>query len=68
MVAPVRGARIVLFDSHEARADMSASWLARMAWEVHVLDGVEAAALTETGAWKPPLPPLPSPCSPPAAD
>jgi rhodanese-related sulfurtransferase len=37
--APVRGARIVLADDLGARADMTASWLAQMAWEVYVLDG-----------------------------
>lgn len=37
--APVRGARIVLADDLGARADMSASWLAQMGWEVYVLDG-----------------------------
>jgi rhodanese-related sulfurtransferase len=36
--APVRGARIVLSDDHGARADMSASWLRQMGWEVYVLD------------------------------
>jgi len=56
MAAPVRGARIVLFDTLGARADMTASWLARMGWEVHVLDGVDAAALTETGPWAAPAP------------
>lgn len=60
MVAPVRGARIVLVDSDGVRAEMSASWLAQMAWEVHVLDGATADAFTETGAWKLPLPPLPA--------
>jgi rhodanese-related sulfurtransferase len=59
MVAPVRGARLVLFDSLGARADMTASWLKRMAWEAHVLDGVDAAALTEAGPWRAPLPRLP---------
>jgi rhodanese-related sulfurtransferase len=39
MFAPVRGARIVLFDDVGARADMTASWLAQMGWEVFVLDG-----------------------------
>ncbi|MEA1652202.1 rhodanese-like domain-containing protein [Nitrospirillum sp. BR 11164] len=38
--APVRGARIVLFDTLSVRADMSASWLAQMGWEVLVLDDV----------------------------
>jgi rhodanese-related sulfurtransferase len=37
--APVRGARIVLADDLGPRADMTASWLAQMAWEVYVLDG-----------------------------
>ena len=37
--APVRGARIVLADDLGPRADMSASWLAQMGWEVYVLDG-----------------------------
>src|SRR6201999_4026868 len=39
MAAPVRGARIVLTDDKSVRADMTASWLAQMAWEVYVLDG-----------------------------
>jgi rhodanese-related sulfurtransferase len=37
--APVRGARIVLADDVGPRADMTASWLAQMGWEVYVLDG-----------------------------
>ena len=40
MFAPVRGARIVLFDDFGARADMTASWLAQMGWDVFVLDGL----------------------------
>jgi hypothetical protein len=55
MFAPVRGARIVLSDLAApgeellgARADMTASWLAQMGWEVYVLDGeIEAR---ESGA------------------
>jgi rhodanese-related sulfurtransferase len=39
MAAPVRGARILLADDKSVRADMTASWLAQMAWEVYVLDG-----------------------------
>jgi rhodanese-related sulfurtransferase len=39
MAAPVRGARIVLTDDRGVRADMTASWLAQMGWEVHVLEG-----------------------------
>ncbi|MET0344598.1 MAG: rhodanese-like domain-containing protein [Polyangiales bacterium] len=38
MFAPVRGARIVLGDPLGARADMTASWLAQLGWEVYVLD------------------------------
>jgi len=45
--APVRGARIVLADDLGARADMTASWLAQMGWEVYVLD--ETPALSERG-------------------
>lgn len=36
--APVRGARIVLSDDLGPRADMTASWLAQLGWEVFVLD------------------------------
>ncbi|KQM18997.1 rhodanese-like domain-containing protein [Novosphingobium sp. Leaf2] len=36
--APVRGARIVLADDLGPRADMTASWLAQMGWEVLVLE------------------------------
>ncbi|QPF86427.1 thiosulfate sulfurtransferase [Bradyrhizobium genosp. L] len=39
MAAPVRGARIVLTDDKGIRADMTASWLAQMGWEVYVLAG-----------------------------
>ncbi len=39
MAAPVRGARIVLADDIGPRADMTASWLAQLGWEVFVLDG-----------------------------
>jgi rhodanese-related sulfurtransferase len=39
MAAPVRGARIVLTDHLNVRADMTASWLAQMGWEVYVLEG-----------------------------
>jgi rhodanese-related sulfurtransferase len=46
--APVRGARIVLSDPRSVRADMTASWLAQMGWEVYVLDAPEAA-FNETG-------------------
>jgi len=39
MAAPVRGARILLTDDKCVRADMTASWLAQMAFEVYVLEG-----------------------------
>ncbi|MEO6841532.1 MAG: rhodanese-like domain-containing protein [Bradyrhizobium sp.] len=39
MAAPVRGARVVLTDDRNVRADMTASWLAQMGWETYVLDG-----------------------------
>ena len=49
MAAPVRGARIVLTDHLSIRADMTASWLAQMGWDVYVLDRGYERAL-ETGA------------------
>ncbi|MFD1836822.1 rhodanese-related sulfurtransferase [Paracidovorax cattleyae] len=57
--ASVRGAHIVLDDSDGVRAPMTASWLAQMGWDVHLLEGVEAAARSDTGAWKKPLPATP---------
>ncbi len=48
--AAVRGARFVLIDPLQVRADMSASWLAQMGWQVAVLDEVSDADLSETGA------------------
>jgi len=56
--APVRGGRIVLADDLGPRADMTASWLAQLGWEVYVLEGGFDGAL-ETGAWTPRLPALP---------
>ncbi len=46
--APVRGGRIVLADDLGPRADMTASWLAQLGWEVLVLDGAFEGDL-ETG-------------------
>lgn len=60
MVAPVRGARIVLADPGGVRANMPASWLAQMGWDVYVLDGITAAQLTEKGPWKASLPTIPA--------
>jgi rhodanese-related sulfurtransferase len=58
MAAPVRGARILLTDDRGVRADMTASWLAQMGWEIYVLDGGYDQAL-EVG---PPVdPPRPDP-------
>ncbi|WPP01856.1 rhodanese-related sulfurtransferase [Pseudomonas sp. HR96] len=51
--ASVRGARIVLADDDGVRANMSASWLAQLGWEVHVLDGLRPADFSATGAWQP---------------
>jgi len=59
MYAPVRGARIVLVDDDGARANMSASWLAQMAWDVYVLDGVHFDNFSERGPWKAKLPEKP---------
>ena len=47
IAAPVRGARILLTDDRAVRADMTASWLAQMGWEVYVLDGGYDAALDQ---------------------
>jgi rhodanese-related sulfurtransferase len=57
--APVRGARIVLADDDGVRANMTASWLAQMGWEVSVLDGVAAQDFTERGDAGATLPPAP---------
>lgn len=59
MVAPVRGARIVLADTDGVRANMTASWLAQMAWDVYVLDGVGSKDFNIAGAWQGALPLMP---------
>lgn len=46
--APVRGARIVLADDLAPRADMTASWLAQLGWDVAVVQWPEDVAL-DTG-------------------
>lgn len=51
MYAPTRGARIVLVDDDGVRANMTGSWLAQMAWEVHVLEDIPKEAFSETGTW-----------------
>lgn len=55
-VASVRGARLVLADDDGVRANMSASWLAQLGWEVHVLDDLQPEHFSETGAWVAPMP------------
>ncbi|NOW45726.1 rhodanese-related sulfurtransferase [Novosphingobium sp. SG751A] len=53
--APVRAARIVLADDLGPRADMTASWLAQLGWEVYVLAGAPQGDL-ETGPDAAPAP------------
>lgn len=58
-VVPVRGARIVLADPRGVRADMTASWLAQMGWEVYVLDApAEAFSVVGPAPRLAPEPPL----------
>lgn len=59
MAMPVRGARMVLCDTDGARANMSASWLAQMAWDVWVLDDVRLADCIETSGLPEPAAPNP---------
>lgn len=59
MNAPVRGARMVLVDGDGVRANMTASWLAQMAWDVHVLDDATPEDFTATGPWVPRRPAAP---------
>ncbi|WP_346832023.1 rhodanese-related sulfurtransferase [Pseudomonas abietaniphila] len=54
--ASVRGARIALVDDDGVRANMSASWLAQLGWEVFVLDDLASRDFSETGAWNAPIP------------
>jgi len=54
--ASVRGARIALVDNDGVRANMSASWLAQLGWEVFVLDDLTPRDFSETGAWSAPVP------------
>jgi rhodanese-related sulfurtransferase len=49
----------VLADDLGPRADMTASWLAQLGWDVHVLEGGFDGEL-ETGPWRAALPPLPA--------
>ncbi|WP_375282395.1 rhodanese-like domain-containing protein [Sphingobium yanoikuyae] len=54
--APVRGARIVVTDDLGPRADMSASWLAQLGWEVYVLSVDWSAVVLERGSDGAPAP------------
>ncbi|MEX3940095.1 rhodanese-related sulfurtransferase [Paraburkholderia sp. BR10937] len=56
MFAPVRGARVVLFDDDGVRANMTASWLAQMNVDVYVIDAARTEDLTEAGVWRAPKP------------
>lgn len=49
--ASVRGARIVLSDDQLVRAELTASWLAQMNWEVAVLEA-PLTAFSEQGNWQ----------------
>lgn len=51
--ASVRGARVVLVDDDGVRANMSASWLAQMGWEVSVIDDVQHSDFSAWGEWQP---------------
>ncbi|MCY1401150.1 Thiosulfate sulfurtransferase GlpE [compost metagenome] len=53
--ASVRGARLVLVDDDGVRANMSASWLAQMGWQVAVLDEVSRDDFSASGDWKAPI-------------
>lgn len=57
--APVRGARIVLSDDDGTRADMSASWLAQMGWDVAVVEPVEAGRRSAAGIDRAAIPQAP---------
>ena len=54
--ASVRGARIVLVDDEGVRANMSASWLAQLGWDVSVIDDLREADFSESGDWDAPFP------------
>jgi len=56
--APVRGARIILADDIGVRANMSASWLAQMNWEVYVVDDIKPSDLSVKGKATAELPPI----------
>mgnify|MGYP004704163735 FL=1 len=53
--ASVRGARIVLVEELYTRADITASWLAQMNWQVAVLSGLDSSEFSERGEWRVPV-------------
>ena len=59
--ASVRGARIVLIDDDGVRANMTASWLAQLGWQVSVLEELQASDFSATGAWKAQVPAVAQP-------
>lgn len=58
--APVRGARVVLYDVEGVRAQVSASWLAQMGWEVYVIKDVRLSDLNRKESARVELPQMPS--------
>jgi len=59
--APVRGARVVLYDTDGVRAHMTASWLAQMGWDAFVLKDVRTTDLLHKGVdqtWPPVVEPI----------
>jgi rhodanese-related sulfurtransferase len=58
--APVRGARVVLADDDGVRANMAASWLAQMGWQVFVVPSHVHDADVEYGPSVNRLPPPPA--------
>ncbi|MBP2198594.1 rhodanese homology domain-containing protein [Pantoea cypripedii] len=59
--ASVRGARIVLIDDDNVRANMTASWLAQLGWQVSVLDGLQPSDFSASGPWQAQVPPVAHP-------
>lgn len=59
--ASVRGARIVLIDDDGVRANMAASWLAQLGWQVAVVEGLQAHDFSATGNWQAQVPPVSPP-------
>ena len=57
--ASVRGARIALLDDDGVRANMTASWLAQLGWDVWAIDDLNAADFSESGDWSAPAPVAP---------